>query len=57
MKNQYRGGGGGDWLKGEAGTVCRFKWGVLAKSRGGRRGVFEGRLIPQCTLWLFHALE
>ena len=33
--------------EGEAWTVCRFKGG-LTKKRGG--GVFEGELIPQCTL-------
>ena len=40
-KNQYR---GGELPK--KGTVCQFKgaW----QERGG--GVFEGELIPQCTL-------
>ena len=36
--------GGGAW------TVCRFKGGELGKKEGG--GVFEGALIPQCTLCL-----
>ena len=41
-KNQYR--DGGSW------TVCRFKGaGVLGKKE--RVGVFQGKLIPQCTLW------
>ena len=40
MKNQYR---GGDCLKREAWTVCRFKGG-LGKKEGG--GVFEGVWYP-----------
>ena len=31
-------------------TVCRFKGGGGAWQERGRGGVFEGGLIPQCTL-------
>ena len=46
MKNQYV--GGNRLKKGEAWAVCRFKGGAYQKRGGGI--VFEGGLMPQCTL-------
>ena len=44
MKNQYR----GRFPKKGAWTVCQFK-GAWQERAGS---VFEGGLIPQCTLWV-----
>ena len=43
--------GGWNCLKREGGGLGQFAdlRGGLARKRGG--GVFEGGLIPQCTLW------
>ena len=46
-KNQYR--GGGDCQKGGLGQFVDLRGVGLGKKERG--GVFEGGLIPQCTLW------
>ena len=47
-KNDIKGGGG--CLKRGVWTVCRFNGGKRAWQERGGGGVFEGVLIPQCTL-------
>ena len=46
MKNQYI---GRNYLKRRLGQFGDLKGGPGKKERGG---VFEGGLIPQCTLWV-----